>query len=167
MPTEEVFTLGDRNRADGVVKSSKPLNYGGTLIDDFSITFSGGKAVQVTAKKGEATLRKLIETDEGSARIGEIALVPHSSPISKSGLLFYNTLFDENASCHLALGKAYRFTLEGGKEMDDVTFANAGGNNSLVHVDFMIGCPGMDIDGLNEHDRPEPIMRNGEWVILT
>ena len=167
MPTEEVFTLGDRNRADGVVKSSKPLNYGGTLIDDFSITFSGGKAVQVTAKKGEATLRKLIETDEGSARIGEIALVPHSSPISKSGLLFYNTLFDENASCHLALGKAYRFTLEGGKEMDDVTFANAGGNNSLVHVDFMIGSPEMDIDGLNEHDRPEPIMRHGEWVILT
>ncbi|MBI3161127.1 MAG: aminopeptidase, partial [Chloroflexi bacterium] len=117
MPTEEVFTLPDRNRADGVVTSTFPLSYGGTLIEDFQVTFENGRVVKVTAKKGEDALKKLVDTDEGSHRLGEVALVPASSPIAKRGHLFYNTLFDENASCHIAIGRAYRFTLTGGAEL--------------------------------------------------
>ena len=165
LPTEEVFTLGDRNRADGVVRSSKPLNYGGTVIDNFTLHFKDGKVVDVKAEQGEDTLRKLIETDEGSSRLGEIALVSHQSPISQSGLLFYNTLFDENAASHLALGRAYRFTLEGGKEMSNEAFIEAGGNDSLVHVDFMIGNATMNVDGITVKGEREPLIRNGEWVV--
>ena len=164
LPTEEVFTMGDRNKANGVVKSSKPLNYGGTVIDHFAITFKDGKAIEATAEQGEETLKKLIETDDGSARLGEIALVPHRSPISDSGILFFNTLYDENAASHLALGRAYRFNLEGGKEMTDEAFKAAGGNDSLVHVDFMIGNDSIDIDGVTESGDVEPIMRKGEWA---
>ena len=165
LPTEEVFTLGDRNRANGVVCSSKPLNYGGTVIDNFSLRFKDGKVMEVKAEKGEDTLRKLIATDEGSSRLGEIALVSHQSPISQSGLLFYNTLFDENAASHLALGRAYRFTLEGGKEMSNDAFVDAGGNDSLVHVDFMIGNGTMNVDGITANGDCEPLIRNGEWVV--
>jgi aminopeptidase len=164
LPTEEVFTLGDRLRAEGVVKSSKPLNYGGTVIEDFSIRFAGGRAVEVNARKGQSTLQKLIDTDEGASRLGEIALVPHQSPISQSGVLFYNTLFDENAASHLALGRAYRFNLQGGKEMSDADFLSAGGNESLVHVDFMIGNERMDVDGVTLDGHTEPLMRGGEWA---
>ena len=165
MPTEEVFTLPDRNRADGVISATFPLSYGGTLIDDFQVTFENGRIVKVTAKQGEAALQKLVETDEGSHRLGEVALVPASSPIAKRGHLFYNTLYDENASCHIAIGRAYRFTLTGGEELTDEEFVSAGGNVSLNHVDFMIGSPKMDIDGIKKDGSREPVMRQGEWAI--
>ena len=164
MPTEETFTLPDRHRADGVVAATFPLSYGGSLIEDFSVTFENGRIVKVHAKKNEAILQKLVDTDEGSARLGEIALVPASSPIAKRGHLFYNTLFDENASCHIAIGRAYRFTLVGGEELTEEEFVSAGGNTSLNHVDFMIGSPEMDIDGIKEDGTREPVMRSGEWA---
>ena len=164
MPTEETFTLPDRHRADGVVAATFPLSYAGSLIEDFSLTFENGRIVKVHAKKNEAILQKLVDTDEGSTRLGEIALVPASSPISKRGHLFYNTLFDENASCHIAIGRAYRFTLIGGEELTEEEFVSAGGNTSLNHVDFMIGSSNMDIDGVKEDGTPEPVMRQGEWA---
>lgn len=164
MPTEEVFTLPDRSRADGVVTSTFPLSYGGSLIEDFQATFEKGRVTKVTAKKGEAVLQKLVDTDEGSHYLGEVALVPASSPIAQRGHLFYNTLFDENASCHIAIGRAYRFTLIGGEELTDEEFLAAGGNVSLNHVDFMIGSPKMDIDGIAKSGVREPIMRQGEWA---
>jgi aminopeptidase len=164
MPTEEVFTLPDRNRADGVVASTFPLSYAGTLIEDFQLTFEHGRVVKVSAKKGEAALQKLVDTDEGSHRLGEVALVPASSPIAQRGHLFYNTLFDENASCHIAIGRAYRFTLTGGEELTDEEFISAGGNVSLNHVDFMIGSPKMDINGIKQDGTHEPVMRQGEWA---
>jgi aminopeptidase len=164
LPTEEVFTIADRNRVDGIVRSTKPLSHGGTLIDDFSLRFAGGRVVELSAARGEAMLRHLIETDEGAGRLGEVALVPHSSPIAQSGLLFYNTLFDENATSHVALGSAYRFTLEGGEAMADDEFERAGGNRSAVHSDFMIGSADLDIDGVLADGRAEPLMRAGEWA---
>jgi aminopeptidase len=164
MPTEEVFTLPDRSRADGVVTATFPLSYGGTLIEDFQVTFENGRITKVTAKKGETALQKLVDTDEGSHRLGEVALVPASSPIGQRGHLFYNTLFDENASCHIAIGRAYRFTLTGGEELSDEEFVSAGGNVSLNHVDFMIGSPKMDIDGIHKDGTHEPLMRQGEWA---
>ena len=164
MPTEEIFTLPDRHRAEGTVSATFPLSYGGSLIEDFSVTFENGKIVKVNAKKNEAMLQKLVNTDEGSTRLGEVALVPASSPIARRGHLFYNTLFDENASCHLAIGRAYRFTLTGGEELTDDEFNAAGGNTSLNHVDFMIGSPQMDIDGITENGSHEPVMRSGEWA---
>jgi aminopeptidase len=164
MPTEEIFTLPDRFRAEGTVAATFPLSYGGALIEDFSVTFKDGQIVKINAKKNEAILQKLIDTDEGSKRLGEIALVPASSPIAQSGHLFYNTLFDENASCHLAIGRAYRFTIAGGEELNDEEFIDAGGNVSLNHVDFMIGSPQMDIDGIKEDGTREPVMRQGEWA---
>jgi aminopeptidase len=164
MPTEEVFTLPDRHRADGVVAATFPLSYGGNLIEDFSVTFENGRVVRVHAKKNEAILQKLVETDEGSTRLGEVALVPASSPIAKRGHLFYNTLFDENASCHIAIGRAYRFSLIGGEELTEEEFVSAGGNVSLTHVDFMVGSPEMDIDGVREDGTREPVMRAGEWA---
>lgn len=164
MPTEEIFTLPDRNRADGTVAATFPLSYGGTLIEDFSLTFENGKIVKVSAKKNEAILQKLVDTDEGSTRLGEVSLVPASSPIGKRGHLFYNTLFDENASCHIAIGRGYRFTLIGGEELTDEEFMSAGGNISLTHVDFMIGSNKIDIDGIKEDGTREPVMRSGEWA---
>lgn len=164
LPTEEVFTLPDRARADGTVAATFPLSYGGTLIEDFSVTFEHGSIVKVTARKGEAALQKLVETDEGSRHLGEVALVPNSSPIAKRGHLFYNTLYDENASCHIAIGRAYRFTLAGGEELSDEEFMASGGNVSLNHVDFMIGSAEMDIDGIRVDGSAEPLMRKGEWA---
>jgi aminopeptidase len=164
MPTEEAFTLPDRNRVDGVVTSTFPLSYGGILIEDFQVTFEKGRVVKVAAKKGEAVFQKLVDTDEGSHYLGEVALVPASSPIARRGHLFYNTLFDENASCHIAIGQGYRFTLAGGEELTDAEFMSAGGNVSLNHVDFMIGSPKMDIDGIKEDGSVEPVMRQGEWA---
>ncbi len=164
MPTEEVFSLPHKDRAEGTVSSTRPLSYAGTLIDDFSLKFSGGKVVEVKARQGEETLRRLVDTDDGSGRLGEVALVPHSSPISASGVLFLNTLFDENASCHVALGKAYPKCLDGGTEMSAEELAAAGANTSLAHVDFMIGSAEMDIDGLDEAGTTTPLMRGGEWA---
>lgn len=164
MPTEEVFTLPDRHRADGTVTATFPLSHAGSLIEDFSVTFENGRIVKVNARKNEAILQKLVDTDEGSTRLGEVALVPASSPIAQRGHLFYNTLFDENASCHIAIGRAYRFTLIGGEELTDEEFISAGGNVSLNHVDFMIGSPQMDIDGIQQDGTREPVMRAGEWA---
>jgi aminopeptidase len=163
LPTEEVFTMPHKDRVEGTVRSTKPLSYGGTLIDGFSVTFAGGKIVKVQADRGQEVLQQLVDTDAGSARLGEIALVPHSSPISQSGVLFYNTLFDENAASHVALGSAYKFTMKGGDAMSDEDFARAGGNMSATHVDFMIGCGELDIDGVLPGGSSEPLMRQGEW----
>ncbi len=165
LPTEEVFTLPHKDRAEGIVKASKPLNYGGTVISDFSVRFEAGKAVEIQAAQGQETLQKLIDTDAGASKLGEIALVPHRSPISDSGLLFFNTLFDENAASHIALGKAYRFTLKGGKEMTEEEFNEAGGNNSLTHVDFMIGHDALDIDGIQADGTRISVMKQGEWAM--
>jgi len=164
MPTEEIFSAPHREKAEGVVKASKPLSYAGTLIDDFQVTFEGGRVVDVKAGAGEDVFKRLLDTDEGASRLGEVALVPHSSPISASGILFYNTLFDENASCHLAVGKAYRSCIQGGVKMSDEQFKAAGGNDSLTHVDFMVGSGDMDIDGVTESGEVEPIMRAGEFA---
>jgi aminopeptidase len=163
VPTEEVFTIPHKDRADGTVRSTKPLSYGGTLIEDFSLQFTAGHVVDVKASRGETVLRQLVETDDGAGRLGEIALVPHSSPISQSGRLFYNTLFDENAATHVALGAAYKFTLLGAETMDEGAFMAAGGNRSVIHVDFMIGSEELDIDGVRENGTSEPLMRRGEW----
>jgi aminopeptidase len=164
LPTEEVFTMPHKDRVDGVVRSSKPLSYGGTVIENFSVTFEGGRAVRVTAERGQEVLQRLVDTDAGAARLGELALVPHSSPVSQSGLLFYNTLFDENAASHVALGSAYKFTMSGGETMGDEDFERAGGNRSGVHVDFMIGSGELDIDGVLAGGATEPLMRAGEWA---
>lgn len=164
VPTEEVFTLPHRERVDGTVRATKPLSRGGALIEDFSVTFAGGRVVDLTAARGEALLRQVLETDEGASHLGEIALVPHSSPISQSGLLFYNTLFDENASSHIALGNAYKFTLDGGASLSDEEFQARGGNVSREHVDFMIGSDEMDVDGITRDGRVERLMRRGEWA---
>lgn len=164
IPTEEVFTAPHKDKVDGVVSASMPLNLLGVLIEDFSLTFEKGRVTHITAKKGELDLRKLIETDENAGRLGEAALVPNNSPISQSGHLFYNSLFDENAACHLALGNAYRNTIQGGDEMTEEEFEASGGNKSMIHVDFMIGSGQLDIDGICEDGSREPVMRQGEWA---
>lgn len=164
VPTEEIFTLPHRAYAEGTVRASMPLNFGGMLIEDFSLTLAGGKVVKYAARQGEELLRNIFETDEGSGHFGEVALVPHSSPISQSKLLFFNTLFDENAASHIALGRAYRFSLAGGVEMTEEQFNAAGGNYSLNHVDFMIGNGEMDLDGITTSGSIEPVMRRGEWA---
>lgn len=165
MPTEEVYTAPHAYRVNGTVTSTKPLNYGGTIIDKFSLTFKDGEVVDFSAEKGEAVLKNLLETDAGAARLGEVALVPHESPVSQSGLIFFNTLFDENASCHLAFGKAYPTSVEGGPDMDEAELDKHGINDSMVHVDFMIGSAEMDIDGVLSDGTVEPVFRGGTWAI--
>ncbi|WP_413229883.1 aminopeptidase [Halobacillus litoralis] len=165
MPTEEVFTAPHKYGVDGTVASTKPLNYGGNVIDNFTLTFKEGKVVDFTAEEGSETLQHLLETDEGSRRLGELALVPHESPISQSGLIFYNTLYDENASCHLALGKAYPNNVEGGSDMSEEELDQNGVNHSLSHVDFMMGSADLDIDGVLEDGTTEAVMRKGSWAI--
>jgi len=164
MPTEEVFTVPHKDGVNGYVSSTKPLSYGGNIIDEFTITFEKGRIIDVKAKEGEEILKQLVETDEGSHYLGEVALVPFNSPISQSNILFYNTLFDENASNHLAIGSAYAFCLEGGKEMTQEQLAEKGLNSSITHVDFMIGSADMDIDGITEAGNAEPIFRKGDWA---
>lgn len=165
MPTEEVFSLPHKYGVEGTVASTKPLNYGGSLIDNFSLTFKDGKVVDFKAEQGEETLRHLLDSDDGARRLGEVALVPHESPVSQSGLIFYNTLFDENASCHIALGKAYPTNLEGGASMDEATLDEHGVNDSLTHVDFMIGSEKLDIDGVKQDGTSEAVFRNGTWAL--
>ncbi len=164
LPTEEVFTLADKRRVDGHVRATKSLAYSGQVIEDFEVQFTEGKVAGYTARKGEIVLKQLFQTDEGASHLGEVALVPHSSPISKSQLMFHHTLLDENAASHLAFGAAYPFTMEGGEDMSNEDFSKAGGNHSLAHVDFMIGCAEMDIDGILENGIREPVMRDGEWA---
>jgi len=165
MPTEEVFTLPEKSKVNGYVSSTMPLIYSGNEISDFKLYLEDGKIVKVEAEKGQDLLQQLIDTDEGSHYFGEVALVSYDSPISNSGILFYNTLFDENASCHFALGRAYKTNLKGGENMSEEEFTNAGGNISLVHVDFMIGSNKMNICGVTSEGNKEEILRNGEWVI--
>lgn len=165
MPTEEIFTLPDRVQVDGTVAASRPLVYNGNLIDDFSLTFEAGRCVDCHAKQGEALLKQLLATDAGSSFLGEVALVPYSSPISQMNLLFYNTLFDENASSHLALGKAYPVCLADSEALDKSALAAAGANDSLVHEDFMIGTADMMVTGETYAGEKVVIMKDGEFVL--
>ncbi|TVY04384.1 aminopeptidase [Cohnella terricola] len=165
IPTEEVFTSPHRDKINGTVSSSKPLNYGGKLIENFSFTFKDGRIVDYSAEKEYDTLKQLVETDDGSHYLGEIALVPHRSPISDTNLIFYNTLFDENAACHLAIGFGFPFCIEGGLAMSKEQLGDKGINHSLTHIDFMIGRADLDIDGITEDGTVEPIFRNGNWAV--
>lgn len=164
MPTEEVFTAPDSRRVDGYVSSTKPLSYAGTIISGMKFTFKAGKVVDFSAEQGEEALKNLLAIDEGAKHLGEVALVPDPSPISQSGLIFYNTLFDENASNHLAFGSAYAFNLQGGTEMSEEELAEAGLNRSQTHVDFMVGSDKMNIDGIKEDGTIVPVFRNGDWA---
>ena len=148
IPTEEVFTTPHARRVYGHVVSTKPLSYQGTLIDDIAVRFEEGRIVEAKAARGEEVLNKVLDTDEGARRLGEVALVPHSSPISKSGLLFFNTLFDENAACHIALGQCYSKCFVDGAKLTPEQIAAQGGNKSLIHIDWMIGSDKIDIDGV-------------------
>lgn len=164
MPTEEVYTAPHKYHVNGTVSSTKPLHYGGNIIDEFTLTFKDGKVVDYRAKRGEDVLKHLLETDDGAKRLGEVALVPDESPVSQSGLVFFNTLFDENASCHIALGKAYPTNLEGGAEMSLEELDKHGVNDSMIHVDFMIGSNEMDIDGVKADGTKEAVFRKGTWA---
>lgn len=167
IPTEEVFTTPHAHRVEGYVCSTKPLSHQGTLLDGISMKFEKGRVVEAHAAKGEAVLNELLDTDEGARRLGEVALVPHSSPISASGLLFYNTLFDENAACHIALGQCYSKCFHNGGSLSAEEIAARGGNRSLIHVDWMIGSGNIDIDGIRADGSRVPVFRKGEWANST
>ncbi|HGO3609188.1 TPA: aminopeptidase [Staphylococcus aureus] len=164
IPTEEVFTAPDRNRVDGYVTNKLPLSYNGTIIDQFKLMFKDGEIIDFSAEKGEVVLKDLINTDEGSRRLGEVALVPDDSPISNRNTIFYNTLFDENAACHLAIGSAYAFNIQGGTEMTVEEKIASGLNDSNVHVDFMIGSSDLTIYGIFEDGSKELVFENGNWA---
>jgi aminopeptidase len=164
MPTEEIFTTPHKDRAEGTVTATKPLSYQGTMIDGIQVRFEKGRIVDARATRGQEVLQKLIDTDDGAGRLGEVALVPHSSPIASSGLLFFNTLFDENAASHIALGQAYTSCLRDGDKLNKEELAARGANDSLIHVDWMIGSEKLDIDGITASGAAEPLMRDGEWV---
>lgn len=164
IPTEEVFTAPDRNRVDGYVTNKLPLSYNGTIIDQFKLMFKDGEIIDFSAEKGEAVLKDLINRDEGSRRLGEVALVPDDSPISNRNTIFYNTLFDENAACHLAIGSAYAFNIQGGTEMTVEEKIASGLNDSNVHVDFMIGSSDLTIYGIFEDGSKELVFENGNWA---
>ncbi len=164
IPTEEVFTTPHALKVEGHVSSTKPLSHQGTLIDNIQVRFEGGRIVEAKASKGEAVLNKVLDTDEGARRLGEVALVPHSSPISASGVLFYNTLFDENASCHIALGQCYSKCFLNGASLSQDQIKAQGGNSSLIHIDWMIGSGQVNIDGIRGDGSKVPVMRQGEWA---
>ncbi|MEM9785063.1 MAG: aminopeptidase [Pseudomonadota bacterium] len=164
IPTEEVFTCPHAYKVEGIVAATKPLAHQGNVIENIAVRFEAGRIVEATASKGEDVLRELLKTDDGASRIGEVALVPHSSPISQSGTLFYNTLFDENASCHIALGQCYADTIAGGSEFSPEELKQKGGNQSIIHVDWMMGSDAVDIDGITKTGDRVPVMRGGEWA---
>ena len=164
IPSEEVFTTPHALKVNGYVKSTKPLSHQGTLIENISVVFENGKITEAKASKGEEVFLKLIDTDEGARRLGEVALVPHSSPISQSNLLFYNTLFDENAACHIALGQCYSKCFKNGDTLSKDDIIKNGGNSSMIHVDWMIGSNTINIDGLDNKGSATPVFRNGEWA---
>jgi aminopeptidase len=164
IPTEEVFTTPHARRVSGHVVSTKPLSYQGSLIDGIAVRFEEGRIVEAKATRGEEVLNKVLDTDEGARRLGEVALVPHSSPISKSGLLFFNTLFDENAASHIALGRCYSKCFVGGDKLTPEQIAAQGGNKSFIHIDWMIGSDKIDIDGVHADGRRVPVFRKGEWA---
>ncbi len=164
MPTEEVFTTPHRERVDGWVRSTKPLSLHGNLLEGIRVRFEQGQVVEAYADKGQEILHHLLETDSGARRLGEVALVPHSSPISTSGLLFYEALYDENAASHIALGASYDECLQGGMGLTPEQKLAAGANDSLIHIDWMIGSEHIDVDGIAQNGSAEPLMRGGEWV---
>jgi aminopeptidase len=164
IPSEEVFTTPHKDRVSGTVTSTKPLSYQGTLIEEISVTFKDGAILDAKAKSGLEVLNKVLDTDEGARRLGEVALVPHSSPIAASGLLFYNTLFDENAASHIALGQAYASCIRDGGTLGEAELAKKGANKSLIHIDWMIGSGKIDVDGVRADGSAEPLMRKGEWA---
>ena len=164
IPTEEVFTTPHASRVEGHVVSTKPLSYQGTLIDGISVRFEAGRIVEARAVRGEEVLNKVLDTDEGARRLGEVALVPHSSPISQSGILYFNTLFDENASCHIALGQCYSKCFVNGDRLTPEQIAAQGGNKSFIHIDWMIGSGEIDIDGIRADGSQVPVFRQGEWA---
>ncbi len=164
MPTEEVFTTPHKDRTDGHVTSTKPLSHQGSLIENIQVRFEAGRIVQASASTGQTVLQRLIDTDEGARCLGEVALVPHSSPIAASGLLFWNTLFDENAASHIALGQAYSTCIQNGDTLTADQLTEKGANSSLIHVDWMIGSANMDVDGISAEGNVEPLMRQGEWT---
>ena len=164
MPTEEVFTTPHKDRVDGTVTSTKPLSHQGTMIEKIAVRFEAGCVVEASAARGQEVLQRMIDTDDGARRLGEVALVPNSSPIAQSGLLFSNTLFDENAASHIALGQAYSTCLKNGDKLTPEQLAALGANDSLIHVDWMIGSGTMDVDGITAGGNAEPLMRQGEWV---
>jgi aminopeptidase len=164
IPTEECFTTPHKDRVNGTVRASKPLSHQGTLIENIAVRFENGRIVEAAATAGEDVLNRLISTDDGAGRLGEVALVPHSSPIAQSGVLFWSTLFDENAASHIALGQAYSTCIIGGDKLDTEQLAALGANNSLIHVDWMIGSGEMDVDGIAADGTAAPLMRKGEWV---
>ncbi|MCB1407083.1 MAG: aminopeptidase [Rhodobacteraceae bacterium] len=163
IPSEEVFTTPHRLKVDGTVCATKPLSHQGTLIRDISVRFENGAITEARASSGEAVLKKVLDTDSGARRLGEVALVPHASPISQSGLLFYNTLFDENAASHIALGQCYATCFHGGEAMDADEIARRGGNDSAIHIDWMIGSGQIDVDGITQDGTTVPVMRQGAW----
>jgi aminopeptidase len=164
IPSEEVFTTPHAHKVDGTVSATKPLSHNGTLIENISVRFEAGRIVEAHASRGEDVLTRLIDTDEGARRLGEVALVPHSSPISQSGILFYNTLYDENAACHIALGQCYAKCFRDGTKLTPDEIAARGGNSSLIHVDWMIGSDKIDIDGIKQDSTRVPVFRQGEWA---
>ncbi len=164
IPTEEVFTTPHAARVDGTVCSTKPLSYQGSLIDGIQVRFEGGRIVEAKAARGEDVLNKVLDSDDGARRLGEVALVPHGSPISQSGLLFYNTLFDENAASHIALGQCYSSCFQNGSALSNDQIAAQGGNTSVIHIDWMIGSGEIDIDGIHADGRRVPVFRKGEWA---
>jgi aminopeptidase len=164
IPTEEVFTTPHARRVDGHVVSTKPLSYQGSLIDGIAVRFEAGRIVEAKAARGEDVLKKVLDSDDGARRLGEVALVPHSSPISKSGFLFFNTLFDENAACHIALGQCYAKCFIDGDKLTSDEIAARGGNKSMIHIDWMIGSDRIDIDGVDADGGRTPVFRRGEWA---
>ena len=164
IPSEECFTSPMRGKAEGIVYATKPLSYNGELIENFSVRFEGGKAVEVHAEKNEELLKQMISMDEGAAYLGECALIPVNSPINESGILFYNTLFDENASCHLALGMGFTNTIRGYEDKTLEECREMGVNDSMNHEDFMIGYEGLDIDAVTRDGKTVPIFRRGKWA---
>ena len=164
IPSEEVFTMPHRERVDGIVRSTKPLSYQGTFIDGIEVTFEKGRIVKGTASKGAEVFKKMIETDEGGSRLGEVALVPHSSPISASGIVFNETLYDENAASHIAVGQAYSQNMKDTSILSAEEKLKRGMNTSLIHVDWMIGSGELNVDGVFKDGKREPLMRKGEWV---
>ncbi len=165
LPTEEVFTAPHKDKVNGVVKSAMPLIYNGQTIDEFTLTFKNGKVVDYDAKLGYDTLKALLKTDKGILSIGEVALIGKNSPIAKSRILFYNTLFDENASCHLALGKAYPTTIKNGDKLTAKELKEKGANDSIEHVDFMFGTNDMSVIGIDKNGAQTLVFDNGEWTI--
>jgi aminopeptidase len=164
MPTEEIFSTPHKDRADGTVTATKPLSHQGTMIEGIQVRFEKGRIVDAHATRGQEVLQRLIDTDDGARRLGEVALVPHSSPIAASGMLFFNTLFDENAASHIALGQSYSSCLKDGDTLTPEELAAKGANDSLIHVDWMIGSGHLDVDGITATGAVEPLMRQGEWV---